>query len=59
MRGTDVVSMAGRTAGDTNSRIGSRGHMKQSEEEILNDPSIWNISDSDDEFLNPPEEEKA
>jgi len=42
--------MAGRTAGDTNSRVGSRGHMKRTESEILNDPDIWNLSDSDDEF---------
>ena len=45
-----MASMAGRTAGDTNSRVGSRGHMKRTESEILNDPDIWNLSDSDDEF---------
>jgi len=50
LKGTDMASMAGRTAGDTNSRVGSRGHMKRTESEILNDPDIWNLSDSDDEF---------
>jgi hypothetical protein len=37
--------MAGKTAGDTNSRLGSRGgqgsSMKRSESEILRDPEIW------------------
>jgi hypothetical protein len=42
--------MAGRTAGETHSRIGSRGHMKRTQSEILNDPEIWNLSDSDGEF---------
>ena len=42
--------MAGRTAGDTHSRIGSRGQMKRTESEILNDAEIWHISDSDDDF---------
>lgn len=50
LKATDMASMAGRTAGDTNSRLGSRQHMKRSESEILNDPDIWNLSDSDDEF---------
>lgn len=44
--------MAGKTAGDTNSRLGSRGgqgsSMKRSESEILRDPEIWQITDSDD-----------
>lgn len=44
-----MASMAGRTAGDTNSRAGSRGHLKRTESEILNDPDIWNLSDSDDD----------
>ena len=47
--GTDVASMAARTVGDTNSRAGSRGFMKRSESGILNDPEIWEISDSDDD----------
>ena len=42
--------MAGRTAGETHSRIGSRGQMKRTQSEILNDPEIWNLSDSDGEF---------
>ena len=42
--------MAGRTAGDTNSRVGSRGaNLMRTESEILNDPEIWNISDSDED----------
>lgn len=41
--------MAARTAGDTNSRAGSRGTLKRTESAILNDPEIWNVSDSDDE----------
>lgn len=45
-----MASMAGRTAGDTNSRVGSRGHMKRTESEILKDPDIWNLSDSDEEL---------
>jgi hypothetical protein len=45
-----VVSMAGRTAGDTHSRIGSRAGLRRTESEILNDAEIWHISDSDDEF---------
>ena len=49
--GTDVASMAARTVGDTNSRAGSRGTMKRSESGILNDPEIWEISDSDDDDL--------
>ncbi len=43
--------MAGRTAADSNSRIGSRGYwgsLKRSESEILRDPEIWQISDSDE-----------
>ena len=52
LRGTDAASMAGKTAGDTNSRLGSRGghgsSMKRSESEILRDPEIWQITDSDD-----------
>ena len=47
--------MAGRTAGDTHSRIGSRGHMKRTESEILNDAEIWHITDSDDEEYQPVE----
>lgn len=50
--GTDAASLAGRTVGDTNSRAGSRGFMKRSESGILNDPEIWEISDSDEEDLN-------
>ena len=50
--------MAGRTAGDTNSRIGSRGHMKRTESAILNDPDIWNMSDSDLESQARDEEEE-
>ena len=46
-----MASMAGRTAGDTNSRLGSRGHMKRTESEILNDADIWKLSDSDDDFV--------
>jgi len=43
--------MAGRTAGDTNSRVGSRGgNLIRTESEILNDPDIWNISDDDSDF---------
>lgn len=37
--------MAGRTVGDTNSRLESRGwnggSLKRSESEILRDPEIW------------------
>lgn len=37
--------MTGKTNGDTNSRIGSRGNqgslLKRSESEILRDPEIW------------------
>ena len=47
--GTDAISMAARTVGDTNSRAGSRSFMKRSESGILNDPEIWEISDSDDD----------
>ena len=47
--GIDAASMAARTVGDTNSRAGSRGFMKRSESGILNDPEIWEISDSDDD----------
>lgn len=42
--------MAGRTAGDSNSRVGSRGQLRRTESEILRDPEIWNISESDDDF---------
>ena len=41
--------MAGKTAGETNSRVGSRGTMRRTESEILNDPNIWNLSDSEDD----------
>jgi hypothetical protein len=36
--------MAGRTAGESNSRVGSRGYqgsLKRTESEILRDPEIW------------------
>jgi hypothetical protein len=54
LKGTDAASMAARTAGDTNSRAGSRGHMKRTESAILNDPDIWNVSESDDDFPEGP-----
>lgn len=41
--------MAGKTAGETNSRVGSRGTLRRTESEILNDPNIWNLSDSEDD----------
>lgn len=37
--------------------MGSRGHMKRTESEILNDPNIWNLSESgsdEDGFDLPP-----
>lgn len=52
-RGTDAASMAAHTAGDSNSRLGSRRQgrrMQRSESEILNDPEIWDVTGSDDEF---------
>jgi hypothetical protein len=49
-RGMDAASLAGRTAGDTNSRLGSRGHMRRTESEILNDPEIWDASESDEDL---------
>jgi len=50
LKGADAASMAGRTAGDSNSRVGSRGHLRRTESAILRDPEIWHISDSDDDF---------
>ena len=41
--------MAGKTAGETNSRVGSRGTLRRTESEILNDPNIWNLSESEEE----------
>ena len=38
------------TQGDTNSRVASRGQLKQSESQILNDTELWNMSDSDGDF---------
>jgi len=49
LKATDVASMAGKTAGETNSRVGSRGTMRRTESEILADPNIWNLSDSEDD----------
>jgi hypothetical protein len=56
LKATDSASMAGRTARDSNSRVGSRGHMKRTESEILNDPNIWNLSESgsDEDGLDLP-----
>jgi hypothetical protein len=51
LKATDVASMAGKTAGETNSRVGSRGTMRRTESEILNDPNIWNLSDSEDDNI--------
>lgn len=50
LKGADASSIAGRTAGDSNSRVGSRAQLRRTESEILRDPEIWNISDSDDDF---------
>lgn len=46
-RGGDGSSLAGRTAGDSHSRQGSAGRLKRSESAILNDPEIWQLSDSE------------
>jgi hypothetical protein len=43
----DTNSMAARTAGGSDSRAGSRGQLKRTESQILNDPEIWELSGSD------------
>jgi len=45
----DAASVGVNTAGDSNSRVASRGQMKHSESQILNDPEIWDL-DSDEDF---------